>query len=125
MDAWDEFLSLSRLDPDVEVATWVRLAQAEASAGVSRSALRAWYRSGQIPSRLADGPHGPERLVPLEAVIERAHRSARLRRRSGRAVSLEAEVTLLRAQVAELERRMVALESAAARPGGDGLRTLQ
>jgi hypothetical protein len=111
MDEWDELLELSRLDPLLATATWVPLARAEAAAGVSRSALRSWYRSGQIASRLVDGPHGPQRLVPLEAVLHRADLSPRLRARAGRAVTLEAEVALLRDRVAALEARLAALES--------------
>ncbi len=61
---------------------WVRLAEAEEAAGVSRSALRSWYRTGQIPSRLEPGPHGDERLVPLQAVLERARRAGLRRSRS-------------------------------------------
>jgi hypothetical protein len=57
--------------------TWVALADAEREAGVSRSTLRAWYRGGQIASRLMPGPHGLQRLVPLEAVLARAERSPR------------------------------------------------
>ncbi len=57
--------------------TWVDLAEAERRAEVSRSTLRAWYRSGQIASRLMPGPHGLQRLVPLDAVLERAARSPR------------------------------------------------
>lgn len=57
--------------------TWVSLAEAERQAGVSRSTLRAWYRTGQIASRLMPGPHGLQRLVPLEVVLERAERSPR------------------------------------------------
>lgn len=49
-------------------------------AGESRSALRAWYHNGEIASRLIDGPHGPQRLVPLQAVLNRAARSARIQR---------------------------------------------
>ena len=65
LDAWrDELELLARLDD----TPWVPLAIAEAEAGVSRSALRAWYRNGEIASRLVDGPHGPQRLVPLQAV---------------------------------------------------------
>jgi hypothetical protein len=44
--------------------------QAEAETGVSRSALRSWYRNGEIPSRLVDGPNGPQRLVPFDLVVE-------------------------------------------------------
>src|SRR5262245_64606959 len=56
--------------------------------GVSRSALRAWYRNGEIPSRLADGPNGPQRLVPLDAVIDRAARSPRIQRRDRKSTRL-------------------------------------
>ena len=58
-------------------ATWVPLAEAERRAGVSRSTLRAWYRTGQVASRLTPGPHGLQRLVPLETVVDRAARSPR------------------------------------------------
>ena len=68
LGAWrDELELLARLDD----TPWVPLAIAEAEAGVSRSALRAWYRNGEIASRLVDGPHGPQRLVPLQAVLDR------------------------------------------------------
>lgn len=63
---------------DMEADVWIALAEAEREAGVSRSSLRAWYRSGQIPSRLVNGPHGLQRLVPLTAVVERARRSGRV-----------------------------------------------
>lgn len=91
---------------------WVSLAEAEDSVGVSRSALRSWYRSGQIPSRLVDGPFGPQREVPIEAVLARAASSTRITRRAGRAVTLEAELALLRDRVEELEARLAALERA-------------
>jgi transposase len=105
--AWrDELELLAKLDD----TPWVPLAIAEAEAGVSRSALRAWYRNGEIASRLVDGPHGPQRLVPLQAVIERASQSARIQRRAEREVSLEAQMTLLRHRVDQLELRLATLE---------------
>jgi transposase len=105
--AWrDELELLAKLDD----APWVPLAIAEAETGVSRSALRAWYRKGEIASRLVDGPHGPQRLVPLQAVLERAAQSARIQRRAEREVSLEAQLTLLRHRVDQLELRLAALE---------------
>ncbi|HKH56730.1 MAG TPA: hypothetical protein VKA58_14875 [Propionibacteriaceae bacterium] len=105
--AWrDELELLAKLDD----SPWVPLAIAEAEAGVSRSALRAWYRNGEIASRLVDGPHGPQRLVPLHAVLERAAQSARIQRRAEREVSLEAQLTLLRHRVDQLEIRLAALE---------------
>jgi hypothetical protein len=107
IDAWRAELELLAR---AEGTTWVSLAEAEAEAGVSRSALRAWYRNGEIASRLVDGPHGPQRLVPLEAVVERAGQSARIRRRSEREVGLEAQVALLRSRVDQLEIRLAALE---------------
>lgn len=61
---------------------WVTLAEAEAATGVSRSALRTWYRKGDVPSRVDDGPHGPQRMVPLDAVLDRMARSPRLARRA-------------------------------------------
>ena len=39
---------------------------------MSRSTLRAWYRSGHIRSRMAPGPHGMQRLVPLADVLQMA-----------------------------------------------------
>src|SRR5688500_3298042 len=114
---WDARLTAWRDELDllarVEGTTWVPLADAEAQAGVSRSALRTWYRQGEIPSRLVDGPHGPQRLVPLEAVLERAEKSARIRKRVEREISLEAQVALLRNHVDRLEIRLAALESRA------------
>ena len=105
--AWrDELELLAKLDD----TPWVPLAIAEAEAGVSRSALRAWYRNGEIASRLVEGPHGPQRLVPLQAVLDRAALSARIQRRAEREVSMEAQLTLLRHRVDQLELRLTALE---------------
>jgi hypothetical protein len=105
--AWrDELELLAKLDD----TPWVTLAIAESEVGVSRSALRAWYRNGEIPSRLADGPNGPQRLVPLQAVVDRAAQSARIQRRAEREISLEAQLTLLRHRVDQLELRLAALE---------------
>src|SRR5258706_8800219 len=91
---------------------WISLTEAENSVGVSRSALRSWYRNGQIPSRLVDSPFGPQREVPIEAVLARAANSTRISRRVGREVTLEAEITLLRDRVEELETRIAELERA-------------
>jgi transposase len=89
---------------------WVTLGEAERRAGVSNSALRSWYRSGQVPSRLVDGPHGVQRLVPLDAVMQRAAQSPRIQRRIAGAIGIEAEVALLRHRVEELEARLRRLE---------------
>jgi uncharacterized protein YceH (UPF0502 family) len=89
---------------------WVTLAEAAEVSGASRSTLRSWYRRGEIPSRLDDGPHGPERLVPLDAVIERAQTSPRLWKRAAQALHEEADVAVLRHRVAELEARVAELE---------------
>jgi hypothetical protein len=120
LEQWAEELALLRAVEDV---AWVPLATAEAEAGVSRSTLRAWYRAGHLPSRLVDSPNGPQRLVPLHAVVERAAASPRLRRRSEQAVGLEAGLALLQRRVDELEARLAALEarapgSATAQEGG-------
>ena len=105
---WEKALEeWSSEEPD---GTWVTLGEAERRAGVSNSALRSWYRSGQVPSRLVDGPHGVQRLVPLDAVVERAALSPRIQRRIAGAIGIEADVALLRQKVEELERRLRALE---------------
>ncbi len=85
---------------------WVTLEEASSAAGVARSTLRSWYRSSQIPSRMVAGIHGPQRMVPLEAVVDRALRSARARKQLEHARSLEAEVEALRRRVEALERHL-------------------
>src|SRR6266513_5183511 len=72
-DAWEDLVAtLSEGLGADEHLTWVPLADAASAAGVSRSTLRSWYRTGQLPSRLEPGPHGPQRVVPRELAIERA-----------------------------------------------------
>jgi DNA-binding transcriptional MerR regulator len=117
MDEWDQLLELANLEAGLSGnQTWVPLADAEARTGVSRSALRAWYRRGELPSRVVDGPHGPQRLVPLEDVAARAQQSPRIQRKAARSAGVEAEVAALRERVAELERRLAAVEEQARRP---------
>jgi transposase len=77
---------------------------------VSRAALRSWYRTGQIPSRLVEGPHGPQRLVPLAVVADRAEASPRLRRAAERRLADQAQLEILRHRVDQLEIRLAALE---------------
>ena len=93
------------------------LERAAAETGVSRAALRTWYRTGQIASRLVDGPHGPQRLVPLEVVAARAEASPRLRKSAERRLGDEAQLEILRHRVDQLELRLAALER---RLGGRG-----
>ena len=104
---WEQALEAWSAEPE---GTWVTLAEAERRAGVSNSALRSWYRSGQVPSRLVDGPHGVQRLVPLDDVIRRAAQSPRIQRRVAAGIGLEAEVAVLRQRVDELEARLRRLE---------------
>jgi len=101
--AWEEAVAAWSAEPG---GNWVTLGEAERQVGVSKS----WYRTGQVPSRLVDGPHGIQRLVPLDAIIERAAESPRIQRRLAGGIGLEAEVALLRRQVEELERRLRRLE---------------
>lgn len=89
---------------------WVTLEKAAAETGVSRAALRTWYRTEQIPSRLVDGPHGPQRLVPLAMVADRAEASPRLRRTAERRLAEQAELEILRYRIDQLELRLAALE---------------
>jgi transposase len=99
---WDGMLAQLASQPFEE--GWVTLEEASNAAGLSRSTLRAWYRSGQIRSKMVAGRHGPRRLVPLDQVVHRALRSARARRQLEHARSLEAEVAELRRRLETIER---------------------
>ncbi|HXW45433.1 MAG TPA: hypothetical protein VEL03_11635 [Streptosporangiaceae bacterium] len=107
LDDWELELELTA---QLEGSDWVTLERAAADTGVSRAALRSWYRTGQIPSRLVDGPHGPQRLVPLALVASRAEASPRLRRSAERRLADEAQLEILRHRVDQLELRLAALE---------------
>jgi transposase len=107
LDEWETELELSA---QLDGSEWVTLEKAAAETGVSRAALRTWYRAGQIPSRLVDGPHGPQRLVPLAVVAERAEASPRLRKTVERRLGDEAQLEILRHRVDQLELRLAALE---------------
>jgi transposase len=107
LDEWELELELTA---QLEGSEWVTLERAAADTGASRAALRNWYRTGQIPSRLVDGPHGPQRLVPLDLVATRAKASPRLRRSTERRLSDEAQLEILRHRIDQLELRLAALE---------------
>lgn len=107
LDEWELELELTE---QLDRSRWVTLERAAAQTGVSRAALRSWYRSGQIPSRLADGPHGPQRLVPLGLVAARAEASPRLRRAAERQLADTAQLEILRHRVDQLELRVAELE---------------
>ena len=107
LDDWELELDLSA---QLEGSDWVTLERAAAETGASRAALRTWYRSGQIPSRLVEGPHGPQRLVPLAMVADRAEASPRLRRTAERRLAEQAELEILRHRIDQLELRLAALE---------------
>ena len=96
LDEWELELDLAA---QLQGSDWVTLERAAADTGASRAALRSWYRTGQIPSRLVDGPHGPQRLVPLAAVAARAEASPRLRSTAQR------RLDQLELRLAALERR--------------------
>ena len=113
LDDWELELELNA---SLEGSDWVTLERAAADTGVSRAALRSWYRTGQIPSRLADGPHGPQRLVPLAMVAARAEASPRLRRTAERRLAEQAQVEILQHRVDQLELRLTALEARSPQP---------
>jgi hypothetical protein len=121
LDNWELELELTAA---LEGSDWVTLERAAAETGASRAAIRSWYRTGEIPSRLVDGPHGPQRLVPLAPVSARAEASPRLRRTAQRRLAEEAQLEILRHRVDQLELRLAALErrqppgSRRAEPGG-------
>ena len=101
---WDDMLAQLANQPVEE--GWVTLQEASNAAGVSRSTLRSWYRASLIPSCMVAGTHGPQRMVPLEAVVDRALRSSRARRQLENARSLEAELDALRLRVEAIERHL-------------------
>jgi transposase len=101
---WD--LLISQLAEQPQEDGWVTLQEASSAAGVARSTLRSWYRAGHVPSRMVAGTHGPQRLVPLDAVLDRALQSSRARRQLEHARSLEAEVEELRRRVRAIERHL-------------------
>jgi len=107
LDDWELELELAA---QLEGSDWVTLERAATETGTSRAALRTWYRSGQIPSRLVDGPHGPQRLVPLAMVASRAEASPRLRRTAERRLAEQAELEILRHRIDQLELRLATLE---------------
>src|SRR5216683_3145274 len=113
LDDWELELELNA---SLEGSDWVTLERAAADTGVSRAALRSWYRTGQIPSRLADGPHGPQRLVPLAMVAARAETSPRLRRTAERRLADQAQLEILRHRIDQLELRLATLESRPPQP---------
>jgi transposase len=110
LDEWELELELSA---QLEGSDWVTLDRAADQTGASRAALRTWYRAGQIPSRLVDGPHGPQRLVPLALVAARAEASPRLRHTAQRRLADQAELEILRHRLDQLELRLAALEQRA------------
>ncbi|HEX9315025.1 MAG TPA: excisionase [Actinomycetota bacterium] len=101
---WDRLISQLAEQPQED--GWVTLQEASSAAGVARSTLRSWYRAGHIPSRMVAGTHGPQRLVPLDAVVDRALQSSRARRQLEQARSLEAEVEDLRRRIRAIERHL-------------------
>ena len=107
LDDWEVEVELTA---QLEGSHWVTLERAATDTGASRAALRTWYRTGQIPSRLVDGPHGPQRLVPLALVSARAEASARLRHTAQRRLADEAQLEILRHRIDQLELRLAALE---------------
>ncbi len=107
LDAWELELELNA---QLDGSDWIPLDRAAAQTGASRAALRSWYRSGQIPSRLVAGPHGPQRLVPLALVSARAEASPRVRRAAERQLADQAQLEILRHRVDQLELRLAALE---------------
>ena len=111
---WEDRLDDWELEVDLAIqlggSDWVPLDRAAAATGASRAAMRSWYRTGEIPSRLVDGPHGPQRLVPLAPVAARAEASPRLRRTAERRLAEEAQLEILRHRVDQLELRLAALE---------------
>jgi transposase len=98
------------LNAQLEGSDWVALERRAADTDVFRAALRNWYRTGRIPSRLAADPHGPQRLVPLALAADRAEAPPRLRHIAEQRLADQAQLEILRHRVDQLEPRLAALE---------------
>jgi len=101
---WDRLLGELAAQPVEE--GWVTLEEATGATGVSRSTLRSWYRSGLIPSKMVAGAHGPQRIVPLDLVVDRALGSSRSLRQLEQARSFQAELEELRRRIETIERQL-------------------
>jgi hypothetical protein len=66
-------LIIDSVGPSPDAEGWVDLREASRQAGVSIPTLRKWYRQEKISSRLAPGPHGPQREVLRAEVLARVH----------------------------------------------------
>lgn len=97
---------------------WLALTEAAEQAGVSVAALRKWYRSGVVPSRLVPGPRGDMRQVPLDVVQARAALTVAPRRAAAEAASApraELELAPLVARMEGLTAQLVDASERAAR----------
>jgi predicted site-specific integrase-resolvase len=103
-ESWDDLLE--QLAGHELGDGWVSLGEAAAAGGVSLSTLRSWYRSGKVQSRMVPGPHGPERRVQVQEVMERSLRSARLSRQIETAMSSESLLRDLLRRVTLIEARL-------------------
>jgi transposase len=103
-DKWDRLLGELASAPVEE--GWVTLEEAAGSTGVSKSTLRSWYRGNRIPSRMVAGVHGPQRVVPLDAVIGQALSSSRTRRQLEQVLDLRTEINELRQRLERVERHL-------------------
>lgn len=107
-----------------QTSAWVTVAEAADKARVDSGTVRQWYRSGQIPTRRAEGERGAF-LVPLELVLSLARPPATaaqgsdpsvedLRRnvadRSSELADARQQLELLRAQLSELAEANRALQ---------------
>ena len=86
------------------------LERAAAETGVSRAALRNWYRTGQIAVPAGRRPARPAAARPLDVIAARAEASPRLRQTAERRLAEEAQLEILRHRVDQLELRLAALE---------------
>jgi transposase len=77
LDDWELKLELNA---QLEGSDWGHTRTRSHRYRLCRAALRSWYQTGQIPSRLTNGPHGPQRLAPYALVAARAEASPRPRR---------------------------------------------
>jgi transposase len=98
------------LNAQLEGSDWVTLERRGADTDVFRAALRNWYRTGRIPSRLAADPHGPQRLVPFALAADRAEARRACATSQNDGWPTRPQLEILRHRVDQLEPRLAALE---------------
>lgn len=84
----------------------MRLAEASAASGAALPTPQSGYHSSQVSCRTVGGGNDPRRLVPLDAVVERALRSTKVCRQLDEARCVDARLQALERRLALAEANL-------------------